>query len=112
VVVSTTLDGLRRRSSGELVGGDGYFAAEADPDDPVRQVDDRLMISQILARLPPRQRACVVLRFFDQLSVEETAAALGCRPGTVKSQTARALETLRHHLAIAGITDFAELGGR
>jgi RNA polymerase sigma-70 factor (sigma-E family) len=110
-VVSATLDGLRRRSSREVVGGDGYFAAEADPADQVRRVDDRLMIDQALAVLAPRQRACVVLRYFDQLSVDETAEALGCRPGTVKSQTANALNTLRRHLATAGITDFAELGG-
>ncbi|HEU4947592.1 MAG TPA: SigE family RNA polymerase sigma factor [Kribbella sp.] len=111
VVVSTTLDGLRRKSSREVVGGESYFAAEVDPADPVGLVEVRLMIGQALAKLPPRQRACVVLRFFDQLSVNETADALGCRPGTVKSQTARALETLRHGLATAGVTDFVGFGG-
>lgn len=111
VVVSTTLDGLRRRSSTELVGGETYFATESDPSDPLAMLESRLLITEALAELPERQRACVVLRYFDQLSVEETAEALGCRPGTVKSQTMRALEKLRLHPALAELTDFAGLGG-
>ncbi|MET9269061.1 SigE family RNA polymerase sigma factor [Kribbella sp. NPDC003557] len=110
VVVSATLDALRRRSSTELVGGDTYFAAEADPTDHVRRAEHRLVITQALAELPDRQRACVVLRYFDDLSVDETADVLGCRPGTVKSQTMRALDKLRQHPALAGL-DLAELGG-
>ncbi|MFC6340605.1 sigma-70 family RNA polymerase sigma factor, partial [Nocardioides hankookensis] len=56
-----------------------------DPDELVRAA----------AQLPPGQRAVLVLRYFDDLSVEETAATLGCSTGTVKSQTSRALERLR-----------------
>jgi len=51
-----------------------------------------------LAELPPRMRAAVVLRHVQDLSVEETAALLGCSTGTVKSQTARGLDKLRAHL--------------
>jgi RNA polymerase sigma-70 factor (sigma-E family) len=60
---------------------------------------DRLWASDLvhrgLLRLPPRQRAVLVLRYFDDLSVAEAAAVMGCSEGTVKSQTARGLESLR-----------------
>ena len=59
---------------------------------------DRLAILALLAELPPRRRAVLVLRYFCDLSVEETAQELGCTPGTVKSQSARALDTLRGRL--------------
>jgi len=111
VVVSTTLDGLRRKSSQEVVGGDGYFAGEADTANPLGMLENRMVITQALAELPTRQRACVVLRYFDELSVDETEEALGCRPGTVKSQTLRALDKLRNHPALAELSGLAGLGG-
>ena len=48
-----------------------------------------------LRGLPSKQRAVVVLRYYDDLSVEQTAAALGCSAGTVKSQSSRGLAALR-----------------
>jgi RNA polymerase sigma-70 factor (sigma-E family) len=59
------------------------------------RVDDRAQLMDLLARLAPRQRAVVVLRFYLDHSVEETAELLGVSAGTVKSQSARGLETLR-----------------
>ncbi|HEV7898189.1 MAG TPA: SigE family RNA polymerase sigma factor [Planosporangium sp.] len=59
----------------------------------------RLALMAHLNELPPRRRAVLVLRYFCDLSVEETADVLRCSPGTVKSQTSRALETLRLRLA-------------
>jgi len=59
---------------------------------------ERLAVLALLAELPPRRRAVLVLRYFCDLSVEETAQTLGCTTGTVKSQTARALQALRARL--------------
>jgi len=56
---------------------------------------DRDEVLEALRALGPRQRACVVLRYYEDLSVEQTAEILGCSEGTVKSQAARGLDTLR-----------------
>ncbi|WP_433212234.1 sigma-70 family RNA polymerase sigma factor [Dactylosporangium sp. CS-047395] len=66
---------------------------------PGPDADRRLAVLSLLGTLPPRRRAVLVLRYFCDLSVEETAEALGCSEGTVKSQTARALESLRADLS-------------
>ncbi|WP_320067289.1 SigE family RNA polymerase sigma factor [Micromonospora sp. RTGN7] len=78
-------------------------AAWADvPDGAARSATDgaadRLTILALLAELPARRRAVLVLRYFCDLSVEETARELGCTTGTVKSQAARAIEALRGRL--------------
>lgn len=49
----------------------------------------------LVLALPPQQRAAVALRYYEQLSVAETAAVLGCSTGTVKSNTSRGLAALR-----------------
>ena len=65
--------------------------ADSGPD----TVADRLILQAALRELPPRQRAAVVLRYFEDLDVAETAQILNCEPSTVRSQTARALATMR-----------------
>lgn len=67
---------------------------QAPDDDP----EVRLTVMAALDRLPSRQRAVIVLRYFDDLPVADTASALGCSAGTVKSQTHDALVTLRRLL--------------
>ena len=92
-VVSAFLDHSRRRSSTEVPSETDRDASSGQ--DVAESVATRAALMAALAELPLRQRACVVLRYFDDLSVADTAAALGCSEGTVKSQTSRALASLR-----------------
>jgi RNA polymerase sigma-70 factor (sigma-E family) len=80
----------------------GWWRRERPSDAPIERAapagplaEDRLMLLRALAEVPPRQRAVLVQRYWQDLSVEDTAAALGCTAGTVKSQAARGLATLR-----------------
>jgi RNA polymerase sigma-70 factor (sigma-E family) len=100
VLVHRWLDERRRRwSTVWLVDTvpDGGSDTAYHPD-----VDQALDVRAALARLAPRQRAVLVLRFFCDMSVADTAVALRCSPGTVKSQTSVALEAMRRHLASTG----------
>ncbi|WP_370944475.1 SigE family RNA polymerase sigma factor [Amycolatopsis sp. cg5] len=82
--------GGKRRADREIV---------ADPPDRAapdgRDSDERLDLERVLTGLTPRQRAMVVLRFLEDLPVAEVADLLGVAQGTVKSQTARAVDALR-----------------
>lgn len=69
-------------------------AFRPDPPIPPTKVDDDLAMWDAILRLPTRQRACLVLRYYEDLSIEDTASLLGCSAGTVKSQTSRALARL------------------
>jgi RNA polymerase sigma-70 factor (sigma-E family) len=60
-----------------------------------QDVTDRIAIREALLKLPARQRAVLVMRYLEDRSVEETAEMLGCSPGTVASQSSRALVKLR-----------------
>jgi RNA polymerase sigma-70 factor (sigma-E family) len=74
---------------------------DADPARHHEHAAARDELLDALTAVPPRQRAVLVLRFFESLSVEETAQALGCTTGTVKSQTARGLAALRLNVPAA-----------
>ena len=65
-------------------------------------IHDRADVLTLIRQLPARRRAVVVLRFYCDLSVGQTAEALGLAEGTVKSQCARALETLRELMTSDG----------
>jgi len=91
-LVNTATSWFRRRSwRNELPHEDVGAELHGRTPDP----SDRPAVLDALAALPPRQRAVVVLRFYDDLSVAQAADALGCSPGTVKSQTSAALARLR-----------------
>jgi RNA polymerase sigma-70 factor (sigma-E family) len=81
----------------DLVGGGTAGGEDAEA------VTRRLVFADALRRLPPRQRVTLVCRFYQGLDVAETAAALGCSEGTVKSQTARGLAALRRVLGEVGV---------
>lgn len=81
----------RRSGWSRVALGGSEPDSAAPPDDPAT----RVAVRQALAKLPPRQRATLVLRFFCDLSIEDTAASLRCTSGTVKSQTAKGLAALR-----------------
>lgn len=71
-------------------------AAGPDPaGDAIAAVDLRDALAGLLRVLPPRQRAVIVLRYWEQLSAAEAAAVLGCSQATVKSAAAKALRRLR-----------------
>ena len=92
ILVNTYATWWRRRWNGER-------PAEVLPDvASPSEIDghaDRADLWTALGRLPRRQRAAVVLRYYEGLTESETAALLGCSVGTVKSQTSRALAKLR-----------------
>ena len=81
---------------------------ETEVTDAAAAVDLHESLRRALLTLPVKQRAVLVLRYYEQLDEAEIAAALGCSPGTVKSRASRALTALRE----AGITRFdAEVSG-
>lgn len=90
VLVTTYTSWWRRKWRRELPSDDL-------PDTPTSDTvsDERDALWRAVGRLPARQRAVVVLRFYEDLPVTEVARLLSCEPGTVKSQSAKALAKLR-----------------
>jgi RNA polymerase sigma-70 factor (sigma-E family) len=66
---------------------------------------DRALLWPLVCALPARQRAVIVLRYYEDLSEAEIAATLGCAAGTVKSQSSAAMKALRRALAAAGVKE-------
>lgn len=98
ILVNTYASWWRRRWNGEHATDDLPEHARDDHGDGVTTSHD---LWTAMERLPRRQRAVVVLRYFEDLSAAETADLLGCSVGTVKSQTSKALAKLRIDPALA-----------
>lgn len=103
VMMTTYLGWRRRRWTGEVPSADMPDRA-AGPDEFGR-FDLQQSLRSAMHRLPPKQRATITLRYFLDLSERATADALGCSLGTVKSNAARAIATLRTDPNLAALLD-------
>lgn len=100
-IIATTFISWRRRLwIREVSYGDLPDTAVADG---TAAVDERSRLWPAIGRLPARQRAVLVLRFFEDMTEAQVADTLGCTVGTVKSQTSKALARLREDALIAAI---------
>ena len=121
VATNVAFDGLRRKKRrlrtvslnqgvGCVDGNCGQVGAVAvaadscNPSEQVQKAEQAEQVRQAVELLPPRQRATLVLVYYQQLSFREAAEALGCSIGTVKTQMLRALKTLARRLPdISGV---------
>lgn len=96
MVLNEFLSWRRRRAARQVPLGteslDRMLTAVADPS---TAIDQRDALLRVIASLPPKQRAAVALRFYEDLGDEEIADLLGCREVTVRSNISRALSTMR-----------------
>jgi RNA polymerase sigma-70 factor (sigma-E family) len=99
IVVNLARTSLRRQLREVRARSAADWPAPADR--AGAQTGEGIDMLRLLARLPVRKRACVVLRFYADFTEAQTAAALGISVGTVKSQTAKALQSLREWLGDA-----------
>jgi RNA polymerase sigma-70 factor (sigma-E family) len=95
-LVNTYFVDYRRRRWREVLSGNVHELPGRDVEPPALEL--RLELTQALATLPPKARAIVVLRYWEDMSIEQVAAHLGCSPGNVKSQSSRSLDKLRRLL--------------
>jgi RNA polymerase sigma-70 factor (sigma-E family) len=95
-LVNAYLGQHRTRRAGEIP-----VEKVPEPTGPFGTADLRVVLIQALAALPPRARAVVVLRYWEDLSIDQVAAILRCSAGNVKSQSSRGLLKLRDLLGEA-----------
>jgi RNA polymerase sigma-70 factor (ECF subfamily) len=104
IAINVVRELKRRRSRLTCVGDPANDLAEPPGDNTphastgLERMEDREIVRRLLVELPDRQREAVVLRFFEDLSVEETAELMGCATGTVKATVHQALRSLRKRL--------------
>ena|SRR6478735_5760183 len=99
-MLATTLVSSRRRAwIGEQPFADPPDDAGSSEELPVL---DRQLIWPLVCALPARQRAVIVLRYYEDLTEAQISDVLGCAPGTVKSQSSAAIGALRRALAASG----------
>jgi RNA polymerase sigma-70 factor (sigma-E family) len=84
-----------RRKRFKETSDDGVSDSAVSIPDSSEATVRKMVLRDALAHLPPRQRAVIVLRFYEDRTVPDTAEILNCSTGTVKSQTAKAISSLR-----------------
>jgi RNA polymerase sigma-70 factor (sigma-E family) len=102
---------VRRMIANTYLSGRRRAWVREEPRDQVPETErstesallDRALLWPLVCALPARQRAVIVLRYYEDLSEADIATTLGCAPGTVKSQSSAAMRSLRRALAAAGI---------
>ncbi len=92
-LLNTYFVDCRRKRRGEVLSGHARELPDRAAESPTPEL--RLALTEALATLPPKARAIVVLRYWEDMSIEQVAAHLGCSSGNVKSQSARSLDKLR-----------------
>ena len=100
VAFNLAKSGFRRLRVARRVAALADETSTRDPDPT-----DAIALRTAIAALPTRQRAAVVLRYFNDLSVADTAAVLGCAEGTVKALTSQAVANLRRRFGIETADD-------
>jgi RNA polymerase sigma-70 factor (sigma-E family) len=95
IIVNTFSTWWRRRWNGEVPTEELPEPSGSDPAPGGPDIATNTDLWSAVGRLPKRQRAVIVLRFYEDLSEADTAGLLGVSPGTIKSQTAKALAKLR-----------------
>lgn len=102
MLANTLVSSRRRAWIREQPWGD---VPETAADSTELPILDRSLLWPLVCALPARQRAVIVLRYYEDLSEAQIADVLGCAPGTVKSQASAAMGALRRALAAAGVTE-------
>lgn len=100
VLINASNRRFRRRRVAEKPAA-SHESRPATAADPAAVVGERSALLAALAELPPRQRAVLMLRYWEDMTDAQAAAVLGCSASTVRSQAARALAKLRHSPALA-----------
>jgi RNA polymerase sigma-70 factor (sigma-E family) len=102
MLANTLVSSRRRAWTRELPWGRVPDVAGESEEMPVI---DRSLMWPLICALPDRQRAVIVLRYYEDLSEAQIADVLGCAPGTVKSQASAAIGALRRAVAAAGASE-------
>jgi RNA polymerase sigma-70 factor (ECF subfamily) len=96
IALNVTREMRRRRPTEPQT--DGVWNPQPGPDVQAELAEQQVILRTVLADLPQRQREALILRYFEDCSVQDAAAAMGCAPGTIKATVFQALRTLRRKL--------------